>query len=226
LRKYNSLTAWAEVTAPEPVELTSVEKKDIDEDSPSTFIIKFNDRSGENNFYRIAGLKYGDVYVQDTLATKRRRYTDIDFDCTSDLIVMEGNVVKKKSEDDDTSIVDDLIGTYTNTYNTFSDTMFEDKECTIEGKASPWIMLDSYGYTSHDKVEIYNYFEVRLITMSEDEFRYIRTIDNMENGNWFNTFTFVDPVAFPNNVQDGLGCVFASSASVYTIKEHYIIQNP
>jgi len=173
------------------------------------FKISMQDRTGEKNYYRLDirhDIKTYGLYDSriDTIIHTR----ETDLVNREDIILTDGNL---SSTDDDE---DDFFGSYIeNKYNIFTDGRFQNGTCTLKVYTQLYKNYDPglYHITRRSKK-----VTVRLLSISEAEFRYLKALNLLESDNYEEAL--MEPVMIPTNVQGGLGFVGISSETRITMQ--------
>lgn len=199
----------AETTVPRPVDAIRVDTAHISVkdyggwNTYRQFKISLQDRPGEKNYYRldiwhdmtVYGRDFAGndtvVHIHNTALVNRK-----------DIILTDGNPMN--SDDDD----NDLFGTYIeNKYNVFTDSRFADASCTLKVYTD---LYNDYGSLYiYDIIRYSRTITVRLLSISEAEYRYLKALNCLESDNYEDTL--MEPVIIPSNVANGLGFVGVSS---------------
>lgn len=171
--------------------------------------VTLQDRPGEKNYYRLDIRNDITTYGQydnykDTIVYSR----ETEVINREDVILTDGN--PSSSEDDE----DDFFGTYIeNKYNVFTDGRFSGTTCSLK------VYTKLYNY---DNSGLYNITRrsrsiiVRLLSISEAEFRYLKALNTLESGNYEEAL--MEPIIIPSNVKGGLGFVGISSETRMTMQ--------
>lgn len=123
-------------------------------------------------------------------------------------ILTDGN--PSSSEDDE----DDFFGSYIeNKYNVFTDDRFSDATCTLKVYTQ---LYHNYNLWLYNVTRRSKSITVRLLSISEAEFRYLKALNTLESGNYEEAL--MEPVMIPSNVKGGLGFVGISSETRMTMQ--------
>lgn len=168
--------------------------------------ITIHDRPNEKNYYRLiieentyrisseTGIKYGPFSSYPEIINQE------------DIVLTDGHLTT--ADDDKFGILD---WTIRNLSNVFTDGRFENGSYTLKIYTSvPYIS------ESNRKDHFYLDVTVRLLSISQPYYRYLRAM-NCLNSEDYNE-TFMEPVIVPQNVSGGLGFVGASSEQQVTLR--------
>lgn len=172
--------------------------------------ITLQDRPGKKNFYRldirndIATYGLYDNHKDTIIHSRKTEIVN-----REDIVLTDGN---PSSSDDDE---DDFFGTYIeNKYNVFTNDRFSDTHCTLKVYTklyNNYIPGNLYNITRRTKS-----ITVRLLSISEAEFRYLKALNLLESDNYEEAL--MEPIIIPTNVKGGLGFVGISSETRTTIQ--------
>lgn len=168
--------------------------------------ITIHDRPNEKNYYRLIieentyrissedGIEYGPFSSYPEIINQE------------DIVLTDGHLT---TTDDDKFGILDL--TVRNLSNVFTDGRFENGSYTLKVYTSiPYIS------ESNRKDHFYLDVTVRLLSISQSYYRYLRAM-NCLNSEDYNE-TFMEPVIVPQNVSGGLGFIGASSEQRLTLR--------
>ena len=168
--------------------------------------ITIHDRPNEKNYYRLiieentyrisseTGIKYGPFSSYPEIINQE------------DIVLTDGHLTT--ADDDKFGILD---WTIRNLSNVFTDGRFENGSYTLKIYTSVPHISESNG-----KDHFYLDVTVRLLSISQPYYRYLRAM-NCLNSEDYNE-TFMEPVIVPQNVSGGLGFVGASSEQQVTLR--------
>lgn len=166
------------------------------------FKITLQDHPGETNYYRLDiwnDIKTHGLYDNRIDTVIHSRKTEVIN--REDIILTDGNPSNSDDEEDD------FFGTYIeNKYNVFNDARFYDSSCTLKVYTK---LYDSYSSGLYDITRCERDITVRLLSISEAEFRYLKALNSLESGNYDEAL--MEPIIIPNNVEGGFGFVGISS---------------
>lgn len=205
----------AEVTVPHPVSSIQIDTCLIPIrvysgwEPHRQFKITLQDRPNEKNYYRLD--IWNDIAVHgqydsriDTVLYAR----ETSIINREDVILTDGK--PSSSEDDE----DDLFGSYIeNKYNVFADDRFSDATCTLKVYTQ---LYHDYNLWLYNVTRRSKSITVRLLSISEAEFRYLKALNTLESGNYEEAL--MEPVMIPSNVKGGLGFVGISSETRITMQ--------
>ena len=207
--------ATGEVTVPQPPEAIQVDtfpasiKQYGSYDPARRFQITVHDPAGEDNYYRLA-IAYTNRYDgtnwagRDTTIYVHREAEIIN---REDVVLTDG---RPGSTDPDDADENDVMGNYIeNLYNVFNDNRFSGTSYDLRvytDLMEYWYPSDFLGpYTNNTTIT------VRLYSLTETGYRYLRTLNTLESDNY--DTTLMEPAIIPSNVQGGLGIVDACIAT-------------
>ncbi len=205
--------ATGEVTVPQPLESIQVDTfpariKVYGNYQPARrFQVTVHDPARTDNYYRLYILNTVRLYGTYWLTMRDTTFCSCgkaDIINHEDVVLTDGRPGSTDNDDND------IMGNYIeNRYNVFDDSRFPGT---------------SYGlrvYTSLVEAPIYGYFTgpytlnatitVRLYSLTETGYRYLRTLNTLESDNY--DTTLMEPAIIPGNVQGGLGIVDACIAT-------------
>lgn len=216
--------ASAEVTVPQPVESLHVDtclaylREYNRMELYRQYKITLQDRPGEENYYRLEiwnDLNFrcqwpdyensnGEL-LQEALIPMRRKKEIIN---REDVILTDGHPGSYDDEDNE------LFPTIDNRYNIFSDHTFRNSHATLK----VYTPLYANEYPSHVYTHLYRQqtITVRLLSLTETEYRYLKALNCLEDGDYDETM--MAPVCLPSNVTGGLGFVGVCSEAKVTIE--------
>nr|WP_186972482.1 DUF4249 domain-containing protein [Bacteroides intestinalis] len=207
--------ATAEVTVPYPVNTIQVDtclarlKEYNGWNTYRQFKITLQDRPNEKNHYRL------DIRNDITVYGQYNNYKDtIVYSRYTDLINREDIILTDGKPSNSEDYEDDPFGSYIeNKYNVFTDGRFSGSTCTLK------VYTQLY---NNDYSGLYNVtrrsksITVRLLSISEAEFRYLKALNYLESDNYEEAL--MEPVIIPSNVKGGLGFVGISSETRMTMQ--------
>ena len=100
-----------------------------------------------------------------------------------------------------------------NKYNVFTDDRFSDATCTLKVYTQ---LYHNYNLWLYNVTRRSKSITVRLLSISEAEFRYLKALNTLESGNYEEAL--MEPVMIPSNVKGGLGFVGISSETRMTMQ--------
>jgi hypothetical protein len=196
----NMQSVYCETVIPQAVEIISLETdavKDVDNDYDGygmDFRLKFQDRPHERNFYRIA--VYVENFIHDNDDPSVIHIVKSPVPVTSDDRVLDASVP-----------VDGILTEEKpDNYAVFSDELIDGEEYTIKFHSS----LNSPFSTSKKRAVI-----VRLLSITEDYYLYLRTLSTSEA---MADVPFAEPVQIYNNISGGIGLLGACSVSEKSVR--------
>lgn len=225
--------ASATVTAPDAVEIVSVDTVSVkpgknEDPNRSKYLVrvKIKDIPGQQNYYRISPtydekvvfkVSYWD-YNEETMEYERvftgetEEYEAFDrrvtIDLSSEPLFSGGSSLGGGLLDD---LIDSEYGTYS--YNTFTDSAFEDSEYTLR----IYVFLDLIVTAAADAEEIesaHAEIKMNVWSMSFEQFHYLKAINyDSDMG------VFAEAVTIPSNVEGGTGQVSIETRSSVTFME-------
>lgn len=227
----------SEVTVPQPLEAIHVDTclaylREYNTPRPyRQYKITLQDRPNEKNYYRLeitnnfkfrceykifAKDENGDLIptedgwdwvhtVKDTLID----YSLATLINREDIILTDGHLTSSEDEENE------MFPSIENKYNVFSDSRFSNSSATL--KVYTQLSCDYYP-AEHDYTKVYckHTIDIRLISISEKEYRYLKALNCLDDGDYDNVL--MEPVSLPSNVEGGLGFVGACSGTKYTIE--------
>lgn len=220
--------ASAEVTMPQPVEGLHVDTclaylREYKRYTPyRQYKITLQDRPGEKNYYRLDIQNHYHIKAKYTIAILDEegkpitdeygipfyeerdttfKYTDYELINREDVILTDGHVTH--SDDDDENA---LFPTIKNKYNIFPDNQFTNSHATLKVYTA---LNQEYlpGYS--DVRSKLHFITVRLLSLTEDEYRYLKALNCLEDSDYDEAL--MEPICLPSNVTGGLGFVGACS---------------
>lgn len=230
--------AWAEVVVPQPP--IPIEKVDTATalvceygnyyNRLLRYRITFSDRPDERNYYRLVLERrytlYATMYrrgtISGSLALKDTVLTQQNFRMLprEDVVLTDGHPTT--SEDDENGMFEQAQ----NTYGVFDDSRFSGQSYTMTVYPSG---SDSWPYLfeSHDVTRRTLDTYVRILSISETDFQYLKAL-NLSESDFADDVT-MEPVTFASNVHGGLGIVSISTETSVKINisdEKYDPYNP
>lgn len=211
---------WAEETVPYPTNIIQVDTTDI----PLTINdmnnyykkllikVKFRDRPGEKNFYRIALDQYMDVKGitndggKDTIVSVLTKK----FWSWNDMVLTEGRPASTEE------LENDLFERVENKYGVFDDSMITDSEYTMNVQSWFTFYYDYYLNELFTAKSVDILLKIRLVSITEAEYYYTRTLNYLTSDIYDDFIN--DPVSIPSNVHNGTGIVGFSSESGITMQ--------
>lgn len=205
--------ASAEVRIPRPVEesiqvdtfLTQL-KVGFNVEKCMRYKITLHDRPGENNYYQLILLKneyWGDPdagWEYDPYITYEEIINQ------EDIVLTDGHLTTADDEE-----FGNLDMNIRNKTNVFTDNRFKNTSYTLK-VYTRFFDYHNYGEESHIVIKT----TIRLLSVTEAYYRYMRVLNCLESDNY--NPTFMEPVILPCNVQGGLGFVGATSEQQLTIR--------
>lgn len=220
--------ASAEVTVPEPIESLHVDtclaylREDNKMIPCRQYKITLQDRPGEKNYYRLE-IRNENSYrclwkehwqeeneaLKDTLIVDKQMSEIIN---REDVILTDGHPGSYDDEENE------LFPTISNKYNLFNDNTFRNSQATLKVYTSLYQSDYLINQWKHDYKQIYRAqaITVRLLTLTEAEYRYLKALNCLEDGNYDDSL--MEPVCLPSNVNGGLGFVGACSEASVILK--------
>lgn len=207
--------ATGEVTVPQPPEAIQVDtfpariKQYGSYDPARRFRITVHDPAGANNYYRLA-IAYTNRFDgtnwagRDTTIYVHREAEIIN---REDVVLTDG---RPGSTDPDDADENDVMGNYIeNLYNVFNDSRFSGTSYDLRVYTD--LMEHWYPSDFPDTYTNNTTITVRLYSLTETGYRYLRTLNTLESDNY--DTTLMEPAIIPGNVQGGLGIVDACIAT-------------
>lgn len=209
--------ATAEVTVPQPINPILVDTCTMPLKGYNGFTnyrqfkITVQDRPGEKNYYRLDIrhdiTTYGlyDSRIDTVIHSRETELIN-----REDIVLTDGN--PNSNEDD----ANNFFGTYeiANKYNVFNDSRFANANYTFKVYTQ---FYDNYSKTNlYYITRISRVITVRLLSISEAEYRYLRALNYMESDNYEEGL--MEPVIIPSNVNGGLGFVGINSEAKYVME--------
>lgn len=203
--------AYAEVKIPLPMEnIIQVDtfrtrlKIGYGIDDCMRYKITIKDRPGEKNYYRL--IIQENEYYKDPVTQNQYgpsiSYPDII--SQEDVVLTDGHLTT--ADDENFGILDMVIQ---NKYNIFTDHRFLDATYTMK-------VYTRYSYYMSETKGLIIDAEIRLLSLPEAYYRYLRAMNCLESENY--NATFMEPVIIPNNIHGGLGFVGAASETKTTVR--------
>lgn len=207
--------ATGEVTVPQPPEAIQVDtfpariKQYGSYDPARRFRITVHDPAGADNYYRLA-IAYTNRFDgtnwagRDTTIYVHREAEIIN---REDVVLTDG---RPGSTDPDDADENDVMGNYIeNLYNVFNDSRFSGTSYDLRVYTD--LMEHWYPSDFPDTYTNNTTITVRLYSLTETGYRYLRTLNTLESDNY--DTTLMEPAIIPGNVQGGLGIVDACIAT-------------
>lgn len=228
----------AEATVPQPV-------ADIHVDTCTAYLreyntprpyrqykITFQDLPNEKNYYRLeirndfrfrcetkiyAKDENGDLIPSDdgwswvyTVKDSIINYSTSTLINREDVILTDGHPTNSDDEENE------LFPSIQNKYNVFTDNRFSNSSATL--KVYTPLNSEYYYPSVEDHVTVYckQTINVRLISLSETDYRYLKALNYLDDGDYDNAL--MEPVSLPSNIKDGLGFVGVSAEKKFTIE--------
>ncbi len=205
--------AWAETTVPQrPEEIESIDTFRVSNKQTGyskdylCYKITIKDRPGETNFYRLVMDKRITVnyYDDDTHYTVQTLH-DYSFIDREDVVLTDGHPTTQDDEDNG------MFDTVKNIYGVFDDSRFRNTSYTM----TVYNNTAFYDYTSNhvttEKIEVV----VRLLSIAEQEYYYLKALNFVDSDAYDETVN--EPIKYPSNVQGGTGLVSISTEVSRTI---------
>ena len=212
--------AWAEVTVPYPLKEIQVDTclttiKSQGAYSPHRrFDISLQDPAGQPNYYRLS-IQYDNTVTGTNLAGRDSTahiHTEASLINREDVILTDGRPTSTDQEDSDNG---DMFGNYIdNRYNVFPDSRFQGTGCTL--KVYSYLYERYIPYDFRGKATLSSTIKVRLLSLTETGYRYLRILNTLEDDDYDETL--MEAAVVPSNVKGGLGLVDACSATIAYIK--------
>ncbi|NDV57204.1 DUF4249 domain-containing protein [Bacteroides sp. 519] len=207
--------AWVEETVPDKMDILQLDTINVTLSMNDMYsilkrifvFITFKDRENEKNHYRIVveqhkAIKGVSYEGNDTIAYETAR----EFWPWNDLVLTEGQPATPEELDNG------LFERVENKYGVFDDNMFQNKEYTMT--VQTWF-TNFYRHYSFIPKTLDAYLTVRLLSITEAEYYYLRTLNHIDSDIYEN---YLDgPPIIPGNVKNGVGIVGFSSESAITI---------
>lgn len=233
--------ASSEVTVPRPIENIKVDtclaylRVYNGQELYRQYKITMQDRPNEKNYYRLEILNNFSYrclyreYLEDEDGHLIQVPTEDGWDWAH--IVKEDFMTDSKAElinREDVILTDGHPGNYDdeengmfptidNKYNIFTDNRFKNSSVTLK--------VYTPHYENHYPTETQRYYDqiyrtqtiiVRVLTLTEDEYRYLNALNCLDDDDYDNTL--MEPVSLPGNVKGGLGFVGVCAETVATIE--------
>ncbi len=203
----------AEVRIPQPIEeairvdtLRTQLKVGVSMQDCMRYRIAIHDRQGEKNYYRLVIEKR-----IRRITPEGEMFTEVqglDVINQEDIVLTDGHLTT--SDDDEFGVLDMTVR---NVRNVFTDSRFPDGSYTLNVYT---YYPDFQGWGSDRKNHIQVDVVVRLLSITEAQFRYLRAMNCLDSEDY--NETFMEPVIVPQNVSGGLGFVGASSEQRVTLR--------
>jgi len=173
------------------------------------FKIAIQDRPDERNYYRLDIQHKLTLYGynstgKDTIATEYKSSTLVN---REDVVLTDGH--SSTSDDEDNGIVTNIP----NKYNVFTDNRFLNANYTLKVYDQTYDIYSSIIYSVH---RISESITVRLFSITEKEYLYLRALNTLESDDYDETI--MEPIILPHNVEGGLGFVGVSSETKATLQ--------
>lgn len=207
--------AWAETTVPQPATINRVDTMTVRKEHMYNrerllqFKINIQDRPNEKNFYRLA------IDQHRTFESYRQIYHTLETNYISreDIVLTDG----QPSFSEDT----DLLSPVKNVYGVFDDYRFANKDYTMTVYTDDWWERYSYPFSSREAWWCYLTIDIRLLSITEMEYRYLKLLNIIDSGDFDEAID--EQILFPTNVQGGTGLVSISSET--SVRIHVIRDN-
>lgn len=200
--------AWSEVVVPQPAfiegaidTLTTQIRYQTSYRAAVRYGIHIKDRPGEKNYYRLIVEQQGTfAYIGD----KQPGEVSVIKGKTTHMIIRDDIVLTDGKPSHDTD--QDLFDQPDNLYGIFDDKRFADSSYTM----SVYTLKDRFLYFSNYDVRVWWQVDayVRVLSISEAEYRYLQTLNIVDSDT---SGEIMEPVKFGTNVNGGLGIVSISS---------------
>lgn len=210
--RYN---AWAEVEIPQPIE------KIVHVDTLLTRIkigyyladciryrITFNDLPHEKNYYQLSIREESftaDIETSVRYPTSFENHF-VEIINQEDIVLTDGHLTT--ADDEEFGILDMTIQ---NVRNIFTDSRFENGSYTL----NVYTRFNDFNHR-YEKVRIQTDAIIQILSITKDNYRYMRAMNCLDSENYNDTF--MEPVIVPQNVVGGLGFVGACSEAKTTIQ--------
>lgn len=184
--------------------------------------VTLSDNAAQANYYRLLVMTRP-VYILDSGDKHYGNYSIAKVDYYRDYILTDGH--PRPNGD----LIEDMlpgVGVESNASLVFSDALFSGQQATLEVR----IGEQSLAHPTHDTNDAsgtkyyradHTEVQVRLVALTEDTFRYYRTLDVLNSSGYDPEHPFVTPVQVYANVAGGTG-IFAIS----TIGEEILLSAP
>lgn len=163
--------------------------------------IRIRDLPDERNYYRLIiqnGIYYAERPPEGWIPSEVQTIYD-----QEEFVLSQGH--HQTSGDEDYNPFQTNIP---NIYQVFTDTYFEDRDYTLNVYTG-YRPADDYWYDWDQ--HICGYARIRLLQITEEEYRYLRALTFLQSDDLENMEMLMEPVIVPSNVENGLGFVGASS---------------
>lgn len=209
--------AWVEETVPHPVAIAQIDTSAVAVVPKPYYYaykslrvkIRFNDRVGAKDYYRIVLEQRHRVRGESAGIPQLAELKEYGYWPWDDMALTDGRPATPEELDAD------IFERVTNYYGVFDDSWFRDKEYTLNVQVPT-----GNTYYSQDMGFTPRYVDldlvVRLLSITEAEFYYLTTL-NMIDSDILEDY-INDPVKIPSNVHGGNGFVGISSESGQTIR--------
>lgn len=161
--------------------------------------IAIHDRPSEKNYYQLVI----ETHTHRTIP-EGETYTEVEpleIYNQEDIVLTDGHLTS--SDDDEFGILDMTVR---NVRNVFTDSRFTDGSYTLNVYTYyPAFWSWSDDWKNRIEVDVV----IRLLSITEAQFRYLRAMNCLDSEDYIETF--MEPVIVPQNVSGGLGFVGASS---------------
>lgn len=202
----------AEVKVPQPIDEIRVDtlrtqlKIGNYMDNCIRYKITINDRPGEKDYYRL--IIQEDQYWGDPDEgwEYEPSISEPDIINQEDVVLTDGHLTT--ADDEEYGIIDMSVA---NKYNVFTDSRFRDGSYTLK----VYTRYSDYPHFAEEN-HIVVYAQIRILSITEAEHRYLRAMNCLESDNY--DAAYMEPVIIPSNVEGGLGFVGACSDSRVKIR--------
>lgn len=227
-------SAWSEVTVPKAPQFEIIDTAKITVLSPDGYKevnyrirIKGTDFKGEKSYFRLKSrtvrndtILIHDSYYDEYHTHYGRSGRGIMIDKGKDPILNDG----APSEDLD------INGSSENTFMVFSDYLFRDSQFELSYQFDDWYidqLPDDYLYWEDgnlNEAKMHIDVETNLLGITQTEYNYLKALSIYEYI-YDDENIFMEPVSFPDNVEDGVGIVSIASPSVRRVAFHRTYEN-
>lgn len=212
--------AWAEVTVPQPplpivrVDTATVSVNEYDNyyTDRLRYRITITDRPGGVHYYRLVldriSYLYAHIYSQparDTVVVSR----NFQMLSREDVVLTDGHPSFSANDND-------MLEQAENIYGVFDNSRFAGQSYTMTvypNSGDTW----PYLFPSHDVIRRVRDCYIRLLSISETDYRYYKALNLIDSDVYDETI--MEPIVFASNVQGGLGIVSISTETSIKITE-------
>lgn len=204
----------AEVVVPQPIESLHVDtcltylRQYGGQTLYRQYEVTLQDHPNEKNYYRLdiwndRSYRCTRQNGKDTILVAPRETEIIN---REDAILTDGH---PSSYDDEEN---EMFPTISNKYNIFTDHTFRDSHATLKVYTPLyWEFSMPSDFYLYDRIYSKQTITVRLLSITEGEYRYLRALNNLEDDDYDETL--MEPITLPCNVTNGLGFVSICSES-------------